>query len=598
MKYIAAKNISAILATALLTVMCGTQTKTAKSVPSAGRSTGVAGAVTELKEISDSMLTVFEKEHRGAVFYYVEGLKAANIHGDNARAAILFGLSVNSDSTFSPAYYAAATNIAALNPDFAMELSSKANALDSTNTWYRMQLGRLMVVNGRYAEAMPVYQSLITEPASEPENYRMLAALHEVSGKPFAAIAVLDSAETKFGKLEELARYKRELLIKVNLIDLAIIESQHLVDEYPYKYENYLILGNLYLTKRNDSLALANIEKASELNPAGIDPLVSLSEYYKAKGDNKNFLATSKKIFESEEMDLKAKIRFFGEITEDKKFYAANYFTLTDLISTLRVKYPENYEVAELYATNLLSGGNIEEAINVYKAYITDTTSILAPYMMIIEGETFLERPDSVSKYTELALARFPGNVELYINRAAGLQYLKREKEAQTAYRTALKFADTDSLRSVVLGFMGDTYHQQAKTGRTFRYYEDALKYNRDNVLVLNNYAYYLSEENRNLDKALVMAKRVMELEPKNPSYIDTYAWVLFRLGRHEEAKKAMLQAISLDTSGNPVYMLHYGDILFETGDYFMAKYYWKKALDAGHDGKEIEERIKKTDKK
>lgn len=578
-------NILGILATALLMAMCGTMTKAVKSPP-----------------VAEPPITLTVPDwyggERGATHYYIEGLKAANLYGDNERAAILFGLSIKSDSMFSPAYYAAATNIAALDPALALQYSARANALDSTNVWYRTQLGRLMIHNGMYAQAMPVYQCLIAEPKSDPENYRMLAALHEVSDRPFAAIAVLDSAETRFGKLEELARYKRELLIKVNLVDLAIAESQHLVDEYPYKYENYLILGNLYLNKRNDSLALLNIRKAVELNPTGIDPLISLSECYKAAGDNPNFLATSKQIFQSEDMDVEAKIRFFKGLTADMKYYGANYFTLTDLVNTLRVKYPESYEVTDLYAGNLIAGGNIDEAISVYKAYLSDTTSIVAPYRMIIDGELFLQRTDSVSKYTELALARFPDNIDLHIRHAGGLQYLKREKEAIEAYRAALKLAGTDSLRSVILGSIGDAYHQLNKPRETYKYYEDALKYDKDNVVVLNNYAYYLSEEKRSLDKALAMAERVMQLEPKNPTYIDTYGWVLFRLGRYEEAKKAMLQAISLDTSGSSEYMIHYGDILFEMGDDFMAKYYWKKALDAGYDRKTIEERIQKAENK
>lgn len=586
MKFRPIQNIFGILATAWLMSMCGTMTTNVK---------GVQGGLYPSYTFPTDTLYGYQGE-RASVYFYVEGLKAANINGDNKRAAMFFDLSMKSDSTFAAAYYAAAMNMAPDDPALALQYSAKANALDSTNIWYRTQLGKLMIINSKYADALPVFNSLIKESTADPDTYRTLAALHEVSGKPFAALAVIDSAQTRFGKLEELAAYKRELLIKVNLTDLAITESQHLVDEYPHKYENYLILANLHLNKHSDSLALANINKALELDPTGIDPLLSLSEYYKAIGDNKNFLATTKVIFMNKDMELDVKIRFFKDLIRDTPFYAANYFSLTDIVNTLRITYPQSYEVTELYADNLISAGNVEEGINIYKAYLTDTTSIMAPYQMIIDGETYLKRVDSVRKYTELALARFPGNVGLHIRRAGSLQYLMRENEAHDAYREALKFTGTDSLRSVVFGLIGDMYHQQNKMRFAYRFYDNALKHNKDNVLVLNNYAYYLSEEKRRLDKALIMAERVMELQPGNPTYIDTYAWVLYRLGRYEEAKKAMLSAISLDRSGNPEYMLHYGDILFEMGDHFMAKYYWEKALKAGYDEKKIEERIKKTD--
>ena len=53
-----------------------------------------------------------------------------------------------------------------------------------------------------------------------------------------------------------------------------------------------------------------------------------------------------------------------------------------------------------------------------------------------------------------------------------------------------------------------------------------------------------------------------------------------------------MQQALSLDRSKSPEYSLHYGDILFALGEEFMAKVYWRKALERGADAKEIERRF------
>ena len=53
---------------------------------------------------------------------------------------------------------------------------------------------------------------------------------------------------------------------------------------------------------------------------------------------------------------------------------------------------------------------------------------------------------------------------------------------------------------------------------------------------MLNNYAYFLSEENKDLDKAHKMAKKVFEKFPQMPTYVDTYAWVLFIKKDYKEA--------------------------------------------------------------
>lgn len=123
---------------------------------------------------------------------------------------------------------------------------------------------------------------------------------------------------------------------------------------------------------------------------------------------------------------------------------------------------------------------------------------------------------------------------------------------------------------------------------------QKALKYNPDNVLVLNNWAYFLSLEGKQLEQALKMAERVTELTDRNPTYMDTQAWILFKLGRLEEARQLMRQAVALDGQKSRELLLHYGDILHALGEQFMAETYWKKALDKGYDKAVIEERMQR----
>ena len=123
-----------------------------------------------------------------------------------------------------------------------------------------------------------------------------------------------------------------------------------------------------------------------------------------------------------------------------------------------------------------------------------------------------------------------------------------------------------------------------------------------DNPMVLNNYAYFISESSRDprqLDRAFAMAARAVELDGNNATLLDTYAWVLFRLGRLQEARRTMQQAISFDRSENPELYLHYGDILAALGEKFMAETYWRKALEKGYDDpRAIEERIRQLKSK
>ncbi|MDE7118706.1 MAG: hypothetical protein K2O61_08745, partial [Bacteroidaceae bacterium] len=98
---------------------------------------------------------------------------------------------------------------------------------------------------------------------------------------------------------------------------------------------------------------------------------------------------------------------------------------------------------------------------------------------------------------------------------------------------------------------MGDIYHKLGQDEKAFQAYDSCLVYTKDDAMVLNNYAYYLSLKKKNLGRAEEMSRRANELEPNNGTYMDTYAWVLYQLKRYEEAGVWMDKAVEqMDKDG------------------------------------------------
>ena len=116
----------------------------------------------------------------------------------------------------------------------------------------------------------------------------------------------------------------------------------------------------------------------------------------------------------------------------------------------------------------------------------------------------------------------------------------------------------------------------------------------KDRLDVLNNYSYYLSLEEKELQKALEMSHRTITTEPDNQTYLDTYAWILFKLGRYEEAKAYAEKIISLDEDMSYVVLHHIGDIFAKCGNIDKAVTYWEMARDAGDETKILNKKIKK----
>ncbi len=95
---------------------------------------------------------------------------------------------------------------------------------------------------------------------------------------------------------------------------------------------------------------------------------------------------------------------------------------------------------------------------------------------------------------------------------------------------------------------------------------------------VLNNYAYYLSEERRKLKKAYAMSKLTVEAEPDNATYLDTFGWILHLQGKDLEAKPFFKHAMLYGGKDSVVMLDHYAEVLYALGEYDMAKVYWNMA--------------------
>jgi tetratricopeptide (TPR) repeat protein len=148
---------------------------------------------------------------------------------------------------------------------------------------------------------------------------------------------------------------------------------------------------------------------------------------------------------------------------------------------------------------------------------------------------------------------------------------------------------------------MGDLLQERGEVDEACSCYESALKYTPTDILVLNNYAYLLAQEERELEKAELMSRRTIEAEPNNATYLDTYAWILYKLKRYEEASSYIVQAIEEDPEPSDVLYEHAGDIYLRLGNKVKALDYWYKALNLqrknGAIDKNLNKKIKELNK-
>ena len=421
----------------------------------------------------------------------------------------------------------------------------------------------------------------------------------------------------RFGKNPYLSNMKRHLLITTGQMDRAIEEAQESVAAAPYEVENVVSLAETYAAAKKDSLARATFEQALKMDSTNIQALGLYADYCSQQRDTKGYLGALRQLYALDDFPLERKIQLFENLTKDRKFYGQNYFALGAMATAMTLRHPNDKRVVDIYGDHLLAGGDTEGALAHFKLHLKDEPPQMDYYMAVIDIEEYLERPDSVDMYVQRAVKIFPDDPVLYI-RKANRQYVKGDLHGAVAtFAEAQQFAQTDSLRGELWGYTGDAYHAMFEriragekadtTGYKIRFsnkkalklcfeaYEKALALHPNNVMVLNNYAYFMSEETDDaelLEKAMKMSARAIHLEKGNATYIDTFAWILYKLDRLEQARTHMRQALSLDKTKSAELPLHYGDILFALNERFMADTYWKRALEMGADKEAIEKRL------
>lgn len=105
-----------------------------------------------------------------------------------------------------------------------------------------------------------------------------------------------------------------------------------------------------------------------------------------------------------------------------------------------------------------------------------------------------------------------------------------------------------------------------------------ALEIRPDQASLLNYLGYSWIDRNENLEQALEMIKKAVELSPGDGYILDSLAWAYYRLGRYQDAVAPMEQAI-VTMASDPLVNDHLGDIYWKVGRTREAQIQWKRAL-------------------
>ena len=474
----------------------------------------------------------------------------------------------------------------------------QAVAFAPDNYWYSQGLVSLYQQQNELDKAAALLEKMVTRFPSKQDPLFSLLDIYSRQEKYNDVISTLNRLEKRLGKNEQLSMEKFRIYLQMKDDKKAFQEIESLVQEYPMDMRYQVILGDVYLQNGKKQEAYDAYQKVLAVEPDNPMALFSMASYYEQTGQKELYQQQLDTLLLNKKVTSDTKISVMRQvIAENEQSSAKDSTQVIALFDRMMKQDMDDPQIPMLYSQYLLSKNMEQEAVPVLEQVVDLDPTNKAARLMLVSAAVKKEDYKQIIKGCEPGIEATPDALELYYYLAIAYHQAEQGDSVLSVCNRALEHITPDTRKEVISDFysiMGDIYHTKKQMTEAYAAYDSALVYNPSNIGALNNYAYYLSVERRDLDKAEEMSYKTVKAEPNNSTYLDTYAWILFEKGNYAEARIYIDNAMKNDGEKSDVIVEHCGDIYFMTGDVEGALKYWKKALEMGSESKTLKQKIEK----
>ena len=475
----------------------------------------------------------------------------------------------------------------------AMSAVERAVELDDTNPWYRREFAEIALELGRNEEADQALAWLLEKKPEDDVAAMMLLDLRSAEGRTDDALEVVDVLEREWGPDPEWNFERHRLNMSAGRMEAALGNLSDLERDFPDVIEAPLQHARLLISAGRVEEAESILRQSLERTGNGRLHL-EWAHILTARGETDAAREHVRSAFTSDGVPLEEKLDIawtYIELAEIQRDLQPEASRLIDLLLEM---HPEEAEPFELLAALRDIQGDGEGALDALESALERNPNSAERWLEACQLAIASQQWQRLNGLSESAGALFPNLPVFPYFRGMAHMELGQDKAAERQLKMARNLiVDRPDFESDVLAMLAQLAHERKDHAASDEWFEMAIEVNPQNILALNNYAYYLALRGQKTKRAVEMAARVVALSPGDPNFEDTYAWALFRDGDLEEALSWIELAILHEgDSPSPTVLEHAGDILHALGRKEEALQRWKSALAAGGDASTLASKI------
>lgn len=531
-------------------------------------------------------------------YFFLEAVRQQNAgHYDAAFDLINYCLQLNpnaAEAYFMRSGYYSELNLDSLN--FADLV--KAATLQPSNDTYQERLAEGYLNTGKYDKAIETYENLYSNNRSRSDVLGDLVQLYKQQKDYDGMLRTIRRIEQVEGESDQTA------MMKMNVYELKGDEKnayktlKMLADTHPIDQNYTLMLGNWLMQHKGQKEAYKLYTEALNADPSNVYAQSAMYDYYRAMSQDSLANGMMNRILLGKNTPQKSRIQFLRQAIMDSEERKDDSTEVVKLIDRVQQVVPTDTLVAQMrvayYSMKKFPKPDVNKALSELLELQPDNAGTR---MQLIQNEWDSGNWKKIDSLSTPGMLYNPDEMAFYYFSGLSRWYEKDNRGALDALQRGTRAITDKSNREtvgVIYSILGEIYHNMGNKAQSFAAYDSCLQWKPDDVVTLNNYAYYLGEEGVSLKKAEEMSAKAVKAEPKNATYLDTYAWVLYKQKRYAEAKIYIDMALKFtaDSTNDATLREHAGDIYVGLKNYTSAVEFYKQALQQGGDIKTLNRKI------